>query len=70
KHDVASISASLQDQKARPAAFAAQATQLPVLETEVIVLQTLAKTIQQEFQLLAELQRNFTLTSTTVQDFS
>ena len=73
KHDVASISASLQEQKARPATLPAQvtqATQLPVLEEEVIVLQTLAKTIQLEFQLLAELQRTFTLTSTTVQEFS
>lgn len=73
KHDVASMSTSLQEQKTRPAAQPApvtQATQLPVLEEEVIALQTLAKTIQQEFQLMAELQRIFTLTSTTIQEFS
>jgi colicin import membrane protein len=73
KHDVASMSTSLQEQKMRPAAQPApvtQATQLPVLEEEVIALQTLAKTIQQEFQLMAELQRIFTLTSTTIQEFS
>jgi DNA repair exonuclease SbcCD ATPase subunit len=71
KHDVASMSTSLQEQKMRPAAQPApvtQATQLPVLEEEVIALQTLAKTIQQEFQLMAELQRIFTLTSTTIQE--
>jgi colicin import membrane protein len=74
KHDIASMSTSLQEQKTRPAAQPAQpapvtqATQLPVLEEEVIALQTLAKTIQQEFQLMAELQRIFTLTSTTIQE--
>ena len=70
KHDAAAVAAYLEDQKQHPAAPATGPTQLPVLEKEVVALQTLAKTIQQEFQLLAELQRTFTLTSTTVQDFS
>ena len=47
-----------------------QATQLPVLETEVIALQSLAKIIGQEFQVLLEVQRNFTAASSALQDVS
>ena len=54
----------------RLAAPAAQATQLPVLETEVIALQGLAKTIQEEFLVLLEVQRNFTTASSAFQDVS
>lgn len=63
-------SSSLEAFKASPIEPTEEITQLPVLETEVLALQTLAKNIQLEFQLLAELQRNFTLTTTTVQEFS
>lgn len=54
----------------RPATQPAQATQLPMLEKQVIELQTLEKAIQKEFKLLAELQRNVTLTSATVKEFN
>jgi chromosome segregation ATPase len=47
-----------------------QATQLPVLEEQIIALQSLEKTIKKEFQLLAELQRNVTLTTTTRHEFN
>ncbi len=70
KRDVAPISSTPQAPNERPATLDAEVTQLPVLEAEVLALQRLAKTIQLEFQLLAELQRNFTLTSTTIQEFS
>ena len=43
-------------------------TQLPSLETEVLALQTLAKTIQQEFMLLTELHRTYTSTAATIQE--
>ena len=56
---------------ARPAAApAVQATQLPVLEEQVLALQNLEKAIKKEFQLLSELQRNVTLTSATRHEFS
>ena len=45
-------------------------TQLPVLETEVRSLQSLAKTVQQEFLVLLEVQRNFTAASSALQDVS
>ncbi|CAN5151629.1 hypothetical protein BH10PSE16_BH10PSE16_28810 [soil metagenome] len=54
----------------RPATQPAQATQLPMLEKQVIELQTLEKAIQKEFKLLAELQRNVTLTSATIKEFN
>ena len=53
-----------------PAEPNARATQLPVLETEVLALQSLAKTIGQEFQVLLEVQRNFTAASSALQDVS
>ena len=55
----------------RPAAAPAtqSATQLPVLEEQVVALQNLEKAIKKEFQLLAELQRNVTLTSATRHEF-
>ena len=53
-----------------PAAPIEQATQLPALETEVVALQSLAKTIQEEFLALLEVQRNFTAASSALQDVS
>ncbi|MDB5928356.1 MAG: tolA protein [Polaromonas sp.] len=75
KEDAATVAALLAEQKEAPPAITPASaptgpTQLPVLEREVVALQSLAKTIQQEFELFAEMQRTFTLTSTTVQDFS
>ena len=58
-------------QAARPAAApTVQATQLPVLEEQVLALQNLEKAIKKEFQLLSELQRNVTLTSATRHEFN
>ena len=59
-------------QAARPATAPAtvQATQLPVLEEQVLALQNLEKAIKKEFQLLAELQRNVTLTAATRHEFN
>lgn len=57
-------------QAARPAAAPAQATQLPVLEEQVLALQNLEKAIKKEFQLLSEIQRNVTLTSATRHEFN
>lgn len=47
-----------------------QATQLPALEEQVLGLQNLEKAIKKEFQLLAELQRNVTLTAATRHEFN
>ena len=49
---------------------AMQPSQLPVLEAEVLELRSLAKTIQQEFVVLQEVQRNFTAASSALQDVS
>ncbi|CDS53029.1 hypothetical protein [Polaromonas sp. CG9_12] len=58
-------------QAVRPAAAPpVQATQLPVLEEQVLALQNLEKAIKKEFQLLSELQRNVTLTSATRHEFN
>ena len=58
-------------QATRPAAAVpAQATQLPVLEEQVLALQNLEKAIKKEFQLLSEIQRNVTLTSATRHEFN
>ena len=60
-----------QASRAQPATAPAQAaTQLPVLEAQVMALQDLEKVIKKEFQLLAELQRNVTLTSATRHEFN
>ena len=59
-----------QDPGKQSATANAQASQLPVLETEVIALQDLAKKIRQEFQVLLEVQRNFTAASSALQDVS
>ena len=69
KRNAAAFSASSSAPQARPAAVSAQATQLPVLEEQVVALQDLEKAIKKEFQLLAELQRNVTLTSATRHEF-
>jgi len=45
-------------------------SELPVLEEQVVALKNLEKTIKKEFQLLAELQRNVTLTSATRHEFN
>ncbi|MDB5886715.1 MAG: tolA protein [Polaromonas sp.] len=47
-----------------------RASELPVLEEQVIALQNLEKSIKKEFQLLAELQRNVTLTAATRIEFN
>ena len=52
------------------AAAPSSVTQLPVLETEVMALQSLAKTIHEEFLVLREVQRNFTAASSALQDVS
>lgn len=52
-----------------PPPATAPATQLPVLEEQVVALQNLEKAIKKEFQLLAEVQRNVTLTSATRHEF-
>ncbi len=70
RRNLSEIFATLEDQNARPATPEAHVTQLPVLETEVLALQRLAKTIQQEFLVLAEVQRNFTAASSALQDVS
>ena len=67
---VATVPAATQDPGKESATPNEPATQLPVLETEVIALQDLAKTIRQEFQVLLEVQRNFTAASSALQDVS
>ena len=47
-----------------------RASGLPVLEEQVAALQNLGETIKKEFQLLAELQRNVTLTLATRHEFN
>jgi len=54
----------------RSAGAPAQSTQLPVLEEQVLALQNLEKSIKKEFELLAELQRNVTLTAATRHEFN
>jgi len=69
KRSAAAVATSAQ--AARPAAApTVQATQLPVLEEQVLALQNLEKAIKKEFQLLSELQRNVTLTSATRHEFN
>ena len=71
KRTAATLPAPAQPPRAQPAAMPAQAaTQLPVLEAQVMALQDLEKAIKKEFQLLAELQRNVTLTSATRHEFN
>lgn len=71
KRNAAAAAPPASTQAARPAAApAVQATQLPVLEEQVLALQNLEKAIKKEFQLLSELQRNVTLTSATRHEFS
>ena len=69
-HKLAKVPVAAQDPGKESATLTAQATQLPVLETEVIALQDLAKTIRQEFQALLEVQHNFTAASSALQDVS
>ena len=71
KRNLADISATLEDLNRRPAITPEmQESQLPILEIEVLELQSLAKTIQQEFLVLQEVQRNFTAASSALQDVS
>ncbi|MEC5212362.1 chromosome segregation ATPase [Polaromonas sp. CG_9.5] len=71
KRSLADVSATLEALNARPAIKPEmQASQLPVLEAEVLELQSLAKTIKQEFLVLQEVQRNFTAASSALQDVS
>ena len=71
KRNLADISATLEDINRRPAITPEmQESQLPILEIEVLELQSLAKTIQQEFLVLQEVQRNFTAASSALQDVS
>ena len=69
-HKLARVPVAAQVPGKESATPTVQATQLPVLETEVIVLQSLAKTIQKDFQVLLEVQRNFTAASSALQDVS
>ena len=66
KRSAAALSASAAQAPKTPA----QATQLPVLEEQVVALQNLEKAIKKEFELLAELQRNVTLTAATRHEFN
>ncbi|MEO6322869.1 MAG: hypothetical protein ABIR56_19480 [Polaromonas sp.] len=71
KRNLADISATLEDLNRRPAITPeTQESQLPILEIEVLELQSLAKTLQQEFLVLQEVQRNFTAASSALQDVS
>ena len=71
KHNLADISATLEDLNRRTATQPdMQESQLPILEIEVLELQSLAKTIQQEFVVLQDVQRNFTAASSALQDVS
>lgn len=71
KHSMADTCATLEALNARAAIKPEmQASQLPVLEAEVLELRSLAKTIQQEFVVLQEVQRNFTAASSALQDVS
>ncbi|MGV8804635.1 MAG: hypothetical protein ACWA6Y_06710 [Polaromonas sp.] len=59
KQQLAELSATLDELKARPAPTPVLApTQLPVLETEVIALQDLAKSIEEEFLRIADAHRH------------
>lgn len=69
-HKLARVPVAAQVPGKESATPTVQATQLPVLETEVIALQSLAKTIQKDFQVLLEVQRNFTAASSALQDVS
>lgn len=71
KRNLADISATLEDLNRRAATQPEmQESQLPILEIEVRELQSLAKTIQQEFVVLQDVQRNFTAASSALQDVS
>ena len=70
QRSAAALQASAQAPKTPAAAAPGQDTQLPVLEEQVVALQHLEKAIKKEFQLLAELQRNVTLTAATRHEFS
>ena len=67
RNDLVAIAAKLEDATAAPAAHV---TELPLVEIQVVELQSLAKSIQQEFLVLAEVQRNFTAASSALQDVS
>lgn len=71
KRHLAELSATLQELNARPATPATpHVTELPLLEIRVVELQSLAKTIEQEFLVLQDVQRNFTAASSALQDVS
>ena len=66
----AALEAQVGQLEAQAAIRIEKATQLPVLETEVIQLQALAKCIQEEFIVLQDVQRNFTAASSALQAVS
>ena len=70
RNNLAAMAARLEDATAANAAPAAHVTELPLVEIQVVELQSLAKSIQQEFLVLAEVQRNFTAASSALQDVS
>ena len=70
KINLAGMAARLKDSTAARAASLAHVTELPLVEIQVVELQNLAKSIQQEFLVLAEVQRNFTAASSALQDVS
>ena len=70
KNDLAAMAARLEDSTASSAAPLAHVTELPLVEIQVVELQSLAKSIQQEFLVLAEVQRSFTAASSALQDVS
>ena len=71
KRNLAELSATRQELTARPATPATpHVTELPLLEIRVVELQSLAKTIEQEFLVLQDVQRNFTAASSALQDVS
>lgn len=70
RNDLAAMTARLEDSTAAKATPAAHVTELPLVEIQVVELQSLAKSIQQEFLVLADVQRNFTAASAALQDVS
>lgn len=67
---LAALMASPQPPRTPSVATPAQATQLPMLEEQVLALQNLEKAIKKELQLLAELQHSVTLTAATRHEFN
>lgn len=72
KQQLAELNATLDELKARPAPKPAPVfapTQLPVLETEVIALRDLAKTIEEEFLRIADAHRHHAAAAAALAEF-